>query len=187
MSNKSSGNFSFYFMHFQSDICVVGNGAIGKVAALAFAQAGQSVTLLAPVAQSVKDVLAAEASWDVRVFALNHVAHQLLSSLRVWDAMDFGRIATVDAMEVTGDGVQGAGYLTFDAYGARTSALAWIVEDSNLNQALDAALRFASNVKLVNARATRLRLDETSANVELDNGDTLGASLLVGADGGQSW
>ncbi|MEO8408885.1 MAG: oxygenase, partial [Oxalobacteraceae bacterium] len=32
----------------QSDVCVVGNGVIGKVAALGFAQAGFSVTLLSP-------------------------------------------------------------------------------------------------------------------------------------------
>ena len=50
----------------------------------------------------------------------------------------------VDAMVVSGDGAQ-AGGLAFDAYGAHTGTLAWIVEDRNLNQALDAALKFAQD------------------------------------------
>jgi 2-octaprenylphenol hydroxylase len=167
-----------------SDICVIGNGIIGKVAALGMAQAGLSVTLLTPPATQAKT---APAGWDVRVYALNQVAHALLSSLRVWDALDASRIAPVDAMVVNGDGPQSGGRLAFDAYNARAGLLAWIVEDSNLNAALDAALRFAPNLKVVSARAVRLEQDEKRATVHLDNGDSLPASLVVGADGGQSW
>jgi 2-polyprenylphenol 6-hydroxylase len=174
-------------MHVQSDICVIGNGAIGKVTALGFAQAGHRVTLLAPPSGTRTEAQPAQAAgWDVRVYALNHTAHALLSSLRVWDALDASRIAPVDAMDVNGDGEQ-AGNLMFDAYGARAGALAWIVEDSNLNRALDAALRFAANVSLVHGRATGLSSSAECATVTLDNGDVLEASLLVGADGGQSW
>ncbi|RZA26649.1 MAG: oxygenase, partial [Proteobacteria bacterium] len=75
-----------------SDICVIGNGIIGKVAALGMAQAGLSVTLLTPPAAQAKTT---PAGWDVRVYALNQVAHALLSSLRVWDALDASRIAPV--------------------------------------------------------------------------------------------
>jgi 2-octaprenylphenol hydroxylase len=167
-----------------SDICVIGNGIIGKVAALGMAQARLSVTLLTPPATQAKT---APAGWDVRVYALNQVAHALLSSLRVWDALDASRIAPVDAMVVNGDGSQSGGRLAFDAYNARAGLLAWIVEDSNLNAALDAALRFAPNLKVVSARAVRLEQDEKRATVHLDNGDSLPASLVVGADGGQSW
>ncbi|HYD82199.1 MAG TPA: FAD-dependent monooxygenase [Paucimonas sp.] len=172
-------------MHVQSDVCVIGNGAIGKAAALGFAQAGHSVTLLAPAA--TKPMSAAAGAWDVRVYALNHTARDLLSALRVWDALDAARVAPVDAMDVRGDGGREAGRLLFDAYGARTGALAWIVEDANLNQALDAALRFASNVNLVHGSATALQTDAGTAHVRLANGDTLAATLVVGADGGQSW
>ena len=167
-----------------SDICVIGNGIIGKVAALGMAQAGLSVTLLTPPAAQATTT---PAGWDVRVYALNQVAHALLSSLRVWDALDASRIAPVDAMVVNGDGPQSGGRLAFDAYSARAGLLAWIVEDSNLNAALDAALRFAPNLKVVSARAVRLEQDEKRATVHLDNGDSLPASLVVGADGGQSW
>ncbi|MBK4738196.1 UbiH/UbiF family hydroxylase [Noviherbaspirillum pedocola] len=164
-----------------SDICVIGNGIIGKTTALALAQAGLSVTLLTPPGNPAPRV----EGWDVRVYALNGVARELLGSLRVWDAMDASRIAPVDAMSVNGDS-PGA-RLGFDAYGARTGALAWIVEDTNLNAALDAALRFAQNLKQVSARALRLEQGAQHATVHLENGDTLAASLVVGADGAHSW
>jgi ubiquinone biosynthesis UbiH/UbiF/VisC/COQ6 family hydroxylase len=171
------------FMHQTSDICVVGNGAVGKAAALGFAQAGRSVTLLSPGAPVASG---AQESWDVRVYALNHVAQVLLSRLMVWDALDAARIAPVEAMAISGDGGNNAGKLGFDAYGARVGALAWIVEDRNLNQALDAALRFTPKVKQVNGRAMTLSRG-SCASLILDNGDTLEAQLVVGADGAQSW
>lgn len=173
-------------MQIQSDVCVIGNGAVGKAAALGFAQAGLSVSLLAPPEPAGAGAGTAEGGWDVRVYALNHVAHELLDSLKVWNAMEASRIAAVDAMIVKGDGAQ-AGQLDFDAFGARTGALAWIVEDGNLNKALDAALKFAPDTRIVTGRATRLRLNPDDARVELDNGEVLAASLVVGADGAQSW
>lgn len=171
-------------MHFQTNICVIGNGAVGKAAALGLAQAGLSVTLLSPPAGRSDEIHAS--SWDVRVYALNHVAHDLLSSIKVWHALDASRVAVVDAMVVKGDGEQ-AGNLEFDAYGACTGALAWIVEDRNLNTSLDTALKFAPNMRIVTGRATQLRADQQGATVTLDNEDVIEAALVVGADGAQSW
>lgn len=173
-------------MQLKSNICIIGNGAVGKAAALGLAQAGLRVTLLSPAAGRASEAARPSTSWDVRVYALNHIAHDLLSSLKVWQALDASRIAAVDAMIVKGDGEQ-AGNLAFDAYGARTGVLAWIVEDSNLNQALDAALKFAPNMRIVSGRATQLHTDLQRTIVHLDNGDVLEAELVIGADGAQSW
>lgn len=171
----------------QTDICIVGNGAIAKTAALGFAQAGHSVTLLVPPAGPAPAASASgEQPWDVRVYAVNHTAHTLLSSLKVWGALDAARVAVVDTMVVGGDGAQ-AGGLAFDAFGAHVGALAWIVEDRNLNQALDAALKFAPKVQIVSGRAVSLSADDSGATVALDDGAGIRASLVVGADGGQSW
>ncbi|WDZ95566.1 FAD-dependent monooxygenase [Herbaspirillum sp. WKF16] len=170
-----------------TDICIVGDGAVGKAAALGLAQAGFKVTLLAPPS---RPPATDEASWDVRVYALNHTAHRLLSSVRVWEAMDAGRIAPVDNMTVHGDGAAAqaqAGFLSFDAYSARTHALAWIIEDRNLDQALDAALRFAPNVRVVQGRATALAVSQEAATLTLESGQAISAPLVVGADGANSW
>ena len=177
-------------MKLTCDICVIGNGAIGKTTALALAQAGLDVILLAPASgdQPKAGQLPSDV-WDMRVYALNHVAHGLLSSLKVWDAMDVSRIAPIDAMAIHGDGAEHGqlGSLSFDAYGARVGALAWIVEDANLNHALDTALKFATGLKLVQQSATALDVSAAGANLSLGNGDTLTCSLVVGADGANSW
>lgn len=168
------------------DICVIGNGAIGKASALALAREGYRVTLLAPADEVRAGHAAPAGSWDMRVYALNHVAHALLSSLKVWDAMDTSRIAPVDAMAVQGDDAA-TGRLDFDAYSARSAALAWIVEDANLNQALDNALRFATGVTLIHGRAVSLSYDDRQAQVTLEDGGRITTSLVVGADGAHSW
>ncbi|MES2900464.1 MAG: FAD-dependent monooxygenase [Pseudomonadota bacterium] len=173
----------------ESAICIVGNGAIAKTAALGFAQAGHSVTLLVPpaAAQGAAAAHAAgELPWDVRVYALNHTAHTLLASLKVWGALDLARVQPVDAMDVNGDGAH-PGDLAFDAFGAHVGALAWIVEDRNLNQALDAALKFAPKVQVVTGRAERIAHDGERTTVALEGGASLVSELLIGADGGQSW
>jgi ubiquinone biosynthesis UbiH/UbiF/VisC/COQ6 family hydroxylase len=174
----------------RSDVCIVGNGAIAKTAALGLSQAGHSVTLLVPPARpdapQASAASGADKPWDARVYALNHTAHTLLSSLKVWGALDMARVAPVDAMDVQGDGERG-GHLGFDAFGAHVGTLAWIVEDSNLNQALDAALRFAQNVETVAGRACRIVNGADDVEVELEDGRVLAAQLLVGADGRESW
>ncbi|MFZ6770543.1 FAD-dependent monooxygenase [Undibacterium sp. Di26W] len=177
---------------YDTDICIVGSGAVGKAAALGFAQAGLRVSLLsaggAPtLVAPAAPVVPVSADWDVRVYALNHVAHDLLSSLKVWDALDLSRVAPVTAMQVHGGAEVDAGKLGFDAYGAHANELAWIVEDKNLNQALDTALRFAQNLTQVQGRAKQLVQEADSAHIVLEDGSILRAALVVGADGAQSW
>jgi len=173
----------------ETDVCIVGNGAIAKTTALGLAQAGHRVTLLVPPAAAPASASPAgvgEQPWDVRVYALNHTARRLLSALRVWDALDGARVAPVESMVVNGDG-QKPGDLAFDAFGAHVGALAWIVEDRNLNQALDAALRFAPHIEIVQGRASALAAGTDNATVTLDDGAVIACQLIVGADGGQSW
>lgn len=174
-------------MKIHSDICVIGNGMIGKASALALARAGYKVALLAPEISEKSASNESQPLWDQRVYALNHVAKSLLSSLKVWDAMDSSRIAPVDAMAVQGDDETRPGCLGFNAYGARVGALAWIVEDSNLNRALDSALSFASGVNFIKGRADQLLHTEHHVQVMLDDGAELTTSLIIGADGANSW
>ena len=169
---------------YRSDVCIVGSGAVGKAAALGFSQAGLKVCILS---DTVQVAVAPSDDWDVRVFALNHVAHGLLSSLKVWGALDLTRVAEVNAMHIADGTTQTGGRIDFDAYGAHIEELAWIVEDKNLDHALESALKFAQNLQRVVGRAKSFEVTDHSALITLESGDVLSAALVVGADGAQSW
>ncbi|MES2832485.1 MAG: FAD-dependent monooxygenase [Pseudomonadota bacterium] len=184
-------------MTIQNDICIIGNGAIGKAAALGLAQTGASVTLIdtkqsaqtlaAPSFSAAPEPTAPVNSWDARVYALNPLARTLLTKLKVWNALDTSRVTPVEAMVVKGDDIARSAEVSFDAYSAREEALAWIVEDSNLSKALDAALNFASNIRLVRATISSTAVDDAGITVELADSAHVRAALLVGADGAHSW
>jgi 2-octaprenylphenol hydroxylase len=172
------------------DVCIIGDGAVGKTAALGFSQAGLRVLL---IGESIKSQISqphrAFNHWDVRVFALNQVAHDLLDSLKVWNALDAKRVAPVDAMHVfdADEGGSQAAKIHFDAYSAHTDTLAWIVEDQNLNQGLDSAMQFASHITHLKGRASSFKTTVDETEVILETGERIYSPLVVGADGAQSW
>ncbi len=165
----------------QTRVAIVGGGAVGKTAALALAQAGVEVALLSP--ESLQTSVPQQ--WDVRVFALNKQACQLLQQVKVWDAMDLSRVAPVLGMDVYGSAAQ-SGQLNFSAYQACQQELAFIVEDSNLNYALDTALRFA-NCQRLQTSANSMRVQADGVTLGLADGGQLQAELVIGADGANSW
>jgi ubiquinone biosynthesis UbiH/UbiF/VisC/COQ6 family hydroxylase len=163
------------------DVIVVGGGLVGKAAALLLSQARLSVALLAQPAAAPG---AGADRWDARIYSLSASSQALFERMRVWQAVDPARVCPVYDMEVFGDE---RGSLHFSAYQAAVPQLAWIAESSNLERALDAALRFSPQVQWIDARAEALEVDAAAASVRLSDGKTLRASLVVGADGAHSW
>lgn len=175
------------------DVAVIGRGPIGAAAALVAERRGLSVVCVGP--QPVSQVSRAEdqANWDTRVYALSAVSRQLLSELRVWDAMVSERIAPVYDMRVhpapaAARRFPSAGELHFSAYEGQVPALAWIVEGSNLNTAFARALEF-SRVQISSGTLTALQTHDNAdspARLTLADGATFAARLVVGADGAES-
>jgi 2-polyprenylphenol 6-hydroxylase len=166
--------------HQTFDVAVIGGGLVGKTAALALTQGGLRVALLAqPCAP-----LAAGEAFDARVYALSASSQALLERLRVWQALDSSRLGPVYDMRVYGDA---HAELHFSAFQASVPQLAWIAESSLIERALDSALRFQSNLEWLDTRAQGLDVKPAGAIVSLDNGKSLEADLVVGADGAHSW
>lgn len=161
-------------------LAIVGGGLVGKTAALLCAQQGLRVALLAPG----RAPQPAEAGWDSRIYALSASSQALLERLRVWPQVNRTRIEPVAAMQIFGDD---GGELEFTAYGAAVSQLAWIVESSELERVLDAALAFAPQVAQFDALAQQLAVTDDGVTLTLADGRTLEAECIVGADGAQSW
>ncbi|EDT41683.1 UbiH/UbiF family hydroxylase [Burkholderia ambifaria] len=166
--------------HHTFDVAVVGGGLVGKTAALALTQSGYKTALLAqPAAPRPADL-----AFDSRIYALSSSSQALLERLRVWQALDHGRLAPVYDMRVYGDA---HAELHFSAYQASVPQLAWIAESSLIETSLDAALRFQPNLTWFDARAQGFDVRDDAAVLTLSSGQVLEADLVVGADGAHSW
>ncbi|KVE28324.1 ubiquinone biosynthesis protein [Burkholderia vietnamiensis] len=166
--------------HHTFDVAVVGGGLVGKTAALALTQSGYKTALLAQPATPRP----ADLAFDTRIYALSSSSQALLERLRVWQALDHGRLAPVYDMRVYGDA---HAELHFSAYQASVPQLAWIVESSLIETSLDAALRFQPNLTWFDARAQGFDVREDAAVLTLSSGHVVEADLVVGADGAHSW
>jgi ubiquinone biosynthesis UbiH/UbiF/VisC/COQ6 family hydroxylase len=166
----------------ECDVLVAGAGLPGLALAVALARQGLSVTLAdrAPVAAHAGD----PASWDTRVYAISPGSVAFLRSIDAWQALPEARVAPVEAMRIEGD--RGA-QLSFDAYDLAERALAWIVEERVLRAALVDAVRAAGVAIVAPASFASLSWTTTHGTLALDDGRSVAARLVVGADGVRSW
>ena len=141
---------------------VVGAGPVG--ASLARAVRGMSVALVA----HEKRVAHAREGFDARVYALSPGNADFLRGLGTWPA---GRATPVHAMRIFGDAGSSIG---FDAYDAGVPALAWIVEDAVLQDALWSGLEVEV---IAPAHGESLSITGESAGLRLREGGTLEAKL----------
>ena len=162
------------------DVAVVGGGLLGKTSALALAQSGLNVALLA----TRTPPLPAGHGFDSRVYAFSSSSQALLEKLRIWPALDPARLTPVYDMRVFGDTLA---QLHFSAFQAAVPQLASIVESGPVERALDSALQFQPQVTWIAQRAQGLEVDDQAALLTLDNGAQLAVQLVVGADGAHSW
>ncbi|MGB3290028.1 MAG: FAD-dependent monooxygenase [Burkholderiaceae bacterium] len=159
----------------KESVLVCGTGIAGLSAALGLAKAGADVTLLGP--RAAAPVLAADV-YCPRVYAISASSQAFLAGLGVWDMMDARRITPVEAMEVYGDG---GGVLRLNAWQAAQTALAWIVESSEIERVLQQAVQVFG----LAWHAEKFQRLEAQA-VLTDAGRKLQPDLLVGADGARS-
>ena len=115
---------------------------------------------------------------DARVYALSPGNVAFLRKIGAWGALAPERLNPVRAMRVFGD--DGASSIEFDAYRAGVPELAWIVEDTALQNALWHELEAE-----VFAPAECDSLDQSV--LKLRDGRTLQGKLIVGADGANSF
>lgn len=155
-------------------LAVVGAGVVGRVAALALKRAGQTVRLFevngAPIPAGVP-----------RLYALSASSRELLESLGVWAALRSPSPVPMRRMQLYGD--QG-GTLQIAAWQAGVSALAWMVPEDQLLQALTTA---CFNQGLVPEAAEVLAPESAGERPRLlVAGTPLAAELLIAADGARS-
>jgi 2-octaprenylphenol hydroxylase len=167
------------------DVAVIGSGLVGKAFALAAARAATSaapalaLALIGPRERAARD----DHSFDSRVYALSPGNAAFLESLGAWQLLPGERRTAVYAMRVHGD--DGESVIEFDAYRAGVPALAWIVEDGRLQDALDERLDLCEAVRRDPAPLEQIDFGTSHASLR-SGGKVWEARLAVGADGANS-
>jgi 2-polyprenylphenol 6-hydroxylase len=165
------------------DLIIVGAGPVG--ASLARAARGLSVALVAQERREAARQRDKQAL-DARVYAISPGNVAFLKDIGAWQAIPAERVAPVHAMRVFGD--DGRSKIEFDAYRSGVPELAWIVEDGMLQEALWQMLEKDGATQIfAPAACETLELTPERATLRLQDGRSLEAKLVVGADGARSF
>jgi 2-octaprenylphenol hydroxylase len=170
------------------DILVVGGGMIGSAAALGLSCQGWRVGLVESQNREIltTDIQPANGveDFEPRVSALSLASQQLLDQLGVWAGVRKSRHCPYQAMTVW-DG-DGTGRIHFEAAELQSDSLGTIVENRAVVKALFENI-LDSNVALIDAaKVSGWWQDAGRSGVHLDDGRSLGAALVVAADGANS-
>jgi 2-octaprenyl-3-methyl-6-methoxy-1,4-benzoquinol hydroxylase len=162
------------------DVVVVGGGMVGALVANLLGRAKLSVLV---VEQFDATNLTFEAKPGLRTSAFNRFSIDILQQLGAWQHVSESRRAPYTGLETWEDQSKP---LTFNAADVEADYLGHILENNLVQHALwqtfaelNVSARTPASVKAVCAGATE-------SIVTLDNGDEVAASLVIGADGGNS-
>lgn len=164
------------------DLMIVGGGLNGPVLALAAAQAGMRVALIDPAPAD------APTDFDGRAYALSKGSQRLLAAVGLWPAL------AAEAQEMTEIKVSDAApgrapapqILHFQSDEIETRPMGYMVTDSALRAALAPALNLPGITRFAGRSAVAQQIDDSAAQVTLDDGTVLRGAVLVGCDGRQS-
>lgn len=161
------------------DIVIVGGGLAGLALAAALRETPYRVALIEGRAPERPQ------GWDARIYAVSPANARFLDQLGIWTDLAPERIEPVRRMEIHGDA---GGRLDFSAYDSGVGELAWIVESSLMQQALWQAAAKQDNLHLIfPARPRSLEWSGDGGLLALDDGRVIAATLVVAADGADSW
>jgi 2-octaprenylphenol hydroxylase len=159
------------------DVLVVGAGLAGGSLVCALRDSGLKVVVI-----DSKEPSAATQGWDERVYALSPSSQQFLEEIGVWENLAHDRIEAVNAMRIFGD--DGVSQLAFSSYECAVDRLATIVEAGAVHRALWNSLQSSAEVTLLCPASPReISWGRHSCEVQLDQGQSIDARLLVAADG----
>jgi len=165
-------------MHF--DLVIVGGGLAGLSLACALRDTRLKIALVETSLPPARP-----AGWDTRIYAITPASASFLTRIGAWKHLDAERLCAIHAMKVVGDG---GARLDFSAYETGVSELGWIIESSLISCELWESVKRQSNVQLhFRESPCSLELQRDSAVLKLSSGQSLTTTLVVGADGRESW
>lgn len=174
-------------MNVKVDIAIVGAGLVGLAAAVALKSIGYEVTIIDGRNPGEEKIDLESEPWDKRIYAISPQNVAWLKKLGVWQLLDLNRVGNMRAMEIWGD--DSSQPLRLNAEDANSDNLGVIIEGRTLLAAL---------LKRINDLAINTHFQTTCSNlcvskkkrantIFLASGECIESSLLLAADGANSW
>ncbi|MCK4586609.1 MAG: 2-octaprenyl-6-methoxyphenyl hydroxylase, partial [Gammaproteobacteria bacterium] len=165
------------------DLIIIGGGMVG--ASLACALASQSLRVA--IVEAVPYQADNQPSYDDRAIALSFGSRRIFDGLGLWPEITQHTTA-INRIHVSDQGR--FGFARLDNKQENVDALGYVITARDLGGALVQQLDQLKNLTLISpAKLTDLKLDDDHATAIIDNDgktETLTASLIVAADGGNS-
>ncbi len=159
------------------EIVVIGAGLAGSLAALALADTGRTVALIAPAAERA----------DGRTTALMDQSLELVRRLGLWDQIAplAAPLASMRIIDGT-DRLLRAPTVTFHAAEVGLGAFGYNIPNAPFLSVLETAADSRSSLTRIVASLTAIDFSGERASLVLDDGRSVTADLVVGADGRKS-
>ena len=154
-------------------VLIVGAGPVGAVCALALQQQG--------IAARVLEAQPADARADSRTLALSHGSRLILDRLGVWDALE--GVTPITRIHISQRGALGMARLSADD--VKVPALGYVLPYASLTAVLKQALDASGIAVDYGVAVERIESGADAAVVQLADGRSASAALVVVADGGR--
>ncbi len=170
-------------MSHEFDLIIVGGGMVGASLACAL---GDGPLRIAVIESHPAQTEWPEDSYDIRVSAITRATEKVFRMIGAWEGMVARRVTAYEAMQVWD--ATGTGAIGFDCADLGEPDLGHIIENRVILAALLERMGQLDNVELLcPGQVAELTRDERAATLTLEDGRVLTASLIVGADGANSW
>ena len=161
----------------KTDVVIIGAGPAGLCLAKSLADIGLQSIIIERQSKSA----ISEPAFDGREIALTHHSADVMRQLGLWERIPTESISPLRDARV----FNGSSLFSLDIGYADTqkNELGYLISNHIIRKAAFQAAESISNIQLINeVEVNRIKTDENSAQVSLNNGETIQAKLLVGAD-----
>ncbi len=166
----------------QYDVIISGGGMVGATLACLLAKSGKKVAVIE--ANRTKKIIKTTPH-ELRVSAISRASQQALTEAGAWDGIVKQRVSPYENMTVwdaTGDGE-----VNFEAAELGEPELGHIIENRAIQFAVTESLKDYESATLYCPNSLQsFEVQDDQVIIELDDGQSISAQLLVGADGANS-
>ncbi|MCS5591654.1 MAG: 5-demethoxyubiquinol-8 5-hydroxylase UbiM [Gammaproteobacteria bacterium] len=159
------------------DIVIIGGGPVGLSFACSMIKSKLKVLLV----EKAPLIAIANPKADGREIALTHQSRKVLNELGVWSLIDQDEVSPLKEAKVF-DG-NSPSLLSFNTNKSAIDALGYLVPNQLIRKALFERATHADNIEIINEVSVEdVSTSAASAKIELSDGRTIEAKLIVAAD-----